>query len=288
LLHADPHGGNLLVINQDEYNHDDGDDGRRKYLLGYVDFGLLSVVPPSVQEGLICAIAQLIFSRNVTAVAGLFGDLQLLPRHVIDDPAERAALAEELDRALSQVFVYDNTFEEDGQQQQQQQQQQKIKSLSTIPTLRFDKLLDVLSRLVPRFQFQLPPYFLNNARALSTLEGMAREADPSFNVLQSLYPYAINRLLVNPTSSEVVDRTLQSMVENPTTGRLDPQKLKKLFDDIVVLSGYSRRQVLRDILTTKNGSKLARRFVKEQVMDGTARATIRTRYFNKLANYLRL
>jgi hypothetical protein len=28
--------------------------------------------------------------------------------------------------------------------------------------------------------------------------------------------------------------------------------------------------------------------VKEQVMDGTARAAIRTRYFNKLANYLRL
>jgi predicted unusual protein kinase regulating ubiquinone biosynthesis (AarF/ABC1/UbiB family) len=164
------------------------------------------------------------------AVAGLFGDLQLLPRHVIKDPAEGAALAEELDRALSQVFVYDNTFEEDGQQQQQQ-----IKSLSTIPTLRFDKLLDVLFRLVPRFQIQPPPYFLNNARALSMLEGMAREADPSFNVLQSLYPYAINRLLVNPTSSEVVDRTLQSMVENPTTGRLDPQKLKKLFDDIVVI-----------------------------------------------------
>ena len=31
--------------------------------------------------------------------------------------------------------------------------------------------------------FRLPPYFLNNARAIATLEGLAMSADPSFNLL---------------------------------------------------------------------------------------------------------
>ncbi|KAL3932892.1 MAG: hypothetical protein SGARI_003841 [Bacillariaceae sp.] len=217
ILHADPHGGNLLKVN--DSLHDTSRSrmasktDTKNYRLGYVDFGLLSSVPATVQEGLICAVSQLVFARNVSAVADLFGELQLVPTDVLDDPEEREALAIELEGALSQVLVYSGTDENDT---------------TAIPTLRFDKLLDVLSRLVPRFQFQLPPYFLNNARALSTLEGMAREMDPKFNVLQSVYPYAIQRLLSNPTDSPVVDNTLNSLAESPHTGRLDAQKLKKL------------------------------------------------------------
>ena len=53
---------------------------------------------------------------------------------------------------------------------------------SAVPDVRFDQLLGALLALVPKYRFLLPPYFLNNARALGTLEGMARTADP----LQSL------------------------------------------------------------------------------------------------------
>ena len=61
--------------------------------------------------------------------------------------------------------------------------------------VRFDTLLSALASLAPRFQFQLPPYFLNNARALGTLEGMAKSADPSFNVLSVVYPFACQRCI---------------------------------------------------------------------------------------------
>ena len=44
-----------------------------------------------------------------------------------------------------------------------------------------------------RFAFKLPPYFINNARALATLEGMAKSADPTFNVLSVVYPFALQR-----------------------------------------------------------------------------------------------
>ena len=33
-----------------------------------------------------------------------------------------------------------------------------------------------LAAFAPNFGFELPPYFLNNARAIATLEGMARSA----------------------------------------------------------------------------------------------------------------
>lgn len=68
VLHADPHGGNLLRLELPE--------GPR---LGYLDFGLLSTVPSEVRDGLVCAVAQLVFARDVEAVANLFGEPGLLP-----------------------------------------------------------------------------------------------------------------------------------------------------------------------------------------------------------------
>ena len=281
ILHADPHGGNLLKV------ADNDDDTSSSYRLGYIDFGLLSTIPTTVQDGLICAICELVFAKNVTAVGELFGELQLLPQEVLTDPVESQALADELTLAISQVLVFPS---------------------NGIPTLRFDKLLDVLVRLVPRFRFQLPPYFLNNARALGTLEGMAREADPNFNILRHLYPYAISRLFSNPTGSPVVDKTLKSLIETPTTGRLDIGKLRSLLKDASAYSGYSKRKVLSDIARSKSGPKLVRRLVREQslsrgVIDTlrvgrrrrtqknnqkTTRQGRRRRLLNKVSNYLRL
>jgi aarF domain-containing kinase len=243
----------------------------------FSDFGLLSTVPLTVQDGLICAVAQLIFAKNVEAVANLFGELQLLPAHVLENSLERQALSAELDAALSQVLVYDHGNANAA-----------TASTSTIPSLRFDKLLDVLARLVPRFQFQLPPYFLNNARALSTLEGMAREIDPSFNVLQSLYPYTLQRLLCNPSGSAVVDATLKSLVECPTTGRLQISKLRQLVRDASWYSGYSQQKIVRDVLETKGGRVLLRRLAQEQSMDAAGRVLRRSKRLRTMTNYLRL
>eukprot|EP00537_Pseudo-nitzschia_pungens_P004633 CAMPEP_0172374926 /NCGR_PEP_ID=MMETSP1060-20121228/58349_1 /TAXON_ID=37318 /ORGANISM="Pseudo-nitzschia pungens, Strain cf. cingulata" /LENGTH=723 /DNA_ID=CAMNT_0013101805 /DNA_START=136 /DNA_END=2307 /DNA_ORIENTATION=- len=279
ILHADPHGGNLLKV---------ADEDTASYRLGYIDFGLLSTIPTTVQDGLICAVCQLIFAKNVTAVGELFGELMLLPEDVLNDPVESEALATELNLAISQVLV----FPSDG-----------------LPSLRFDKLLDVLVRLVPRFRFQLPPYFLNNARALGTLEGMAREADPKFNILRHLYPYAISRLFSNPTSSPVVEKTLRSLIETPSTGKLDLGKLRCLLRDASMYSGYSKRRVLSDIARSRSGPRLVRRLIREQSLSRGVDALAKTRrkrrrkenihekkrprrrkrrLLGKVANYLRL
>ena len=133
-----------------------------------------------------------------------------------------------------------------------------------IPQLKFDKLLDALARLVPRFRFQLPPYFINNARALSTLEGIARSLNPKFNVLTVMYPYCLNRLLLNPTKSPVVDATLQSLIRSPETGRVDRKRVSQLLSDSALLTGYRQRRVLWDILKTSAGRKLALQIALEE------------------------
>ena len=224
--------------------------------LGYLDFGMLSVVDPPVRDALVCAIVLLVFANDVDRVAQLFGELQLLPDEVVDSPQEMTSLAHSLDRMFQDILIYPDPDPLTDNNQDEATQ---------IPSLRFDKLLDALTRLVPRFQFDLPPYFLNNARALSTLEGIARSLDPSFSVLQVVYPYALNRLLRNPSGSRVVDDTLQTLVRSKETGLIDRRKVGQMLDDAALITGFSRRKVLLDILRTRGGLRLMRMMVQEGI-----------------------
>lgn len=242
VLHADPHGGNLW-----KYRDPTGQSSTPK--LAYVDFGLMARVPVQVRDGLVCAVAELVFERNVTAVASLFGELALIPDSVLNDPVEMEALGNELKLALAEVLIYPSTVS---------------MSSSPIPQLRFDKLLNVLSRLIPRFRFQLPPYFLNNLRALSTLEGMAREIQPDFNVLQFLYPYALERILENPSESPVVETTLEHLITSH--GRIDHHKIQQLLKDVLLLTGYSKKKLIGDVFKSAIGPRLARRLLRDYIV----------------------
>lgn len=260
VMHADPHGGNLLKVSNMESTLK-SPKSKSLSKLAYLDFGLLATIPESVRDGLVCAVASLVFAKDVEAVASLFGELDLLPQEVISDPIERKALTEALTKTMEEVLKYpqgESLFStptsSDSNTGQKIPNSRKIKT--TVPTLEFDKLLDGLTRLVPRFKFRLPPYFINNARALGTLEGIARSLDPDFNCLKLMYPYALYRLLQNPTGSPVVESTLQSLIRSSETGRVDREKVAKLLRDTAMFTGYSRRKVLMDILKTKGGKRL--------------------------------
>ena len=249
ILHADPHAGNLLKVQRD--------DGT--VTLGYLDFGLLSTIPEQVRDALICSVALQVFERDVDAVSALFGELRLIPQHILDDEKERTALAEALHITFENSLLYpEPTISSSGEE------------ITAIPDLKFDKLLDSLSRLVPRFQFDLPPYFINNARALSTLEGIAKSLDPSFNVLTIMYPYALNRLLLDPNKTPVVERTLQTLIRS-SDGKIDRQKIKRLLRDSAMISGLSKRRVIWDIIRSSPGRKLTRSIVREDLKDSWAR-----------------
>jgi len=114
-----------------------------------------------------------------------------------------------------------------------------------------------LLALVPKYRFLLPPYFLNNARALGTLEGMARTADPNFNILAIVYPFAVKRLLQNPTGSPVLRRVLRQLISNKRTGRMSLTRLKLMIEDAASLTGVSRMAIIASAMTTTAGWRLA-------------------------------
>ncbi|KAL1503349.1 hypothetical protein AB1Y20_011401 [Prymnesium parvum] len=223
VMHCDPHGGNLLRPR--------GRSARPR--LAYLDFGLVSDVPLQVREALVCAVALLLFDRDVPAVASLFSELMLLPA------AELEASLPQLQARLQ--LLADRVLQHDGE---------------GLPKLRFDRLLTELALVAPQFAFQLPPYFLNNARALATLEGMARSADRDFDVLQVVYPFALRRLLSDHRGSPVLRDTLVRLTHD-ANGRLDLARVNRLLRETAQLTGRSRGRVVLDAALSKGGRGFA-------------------------------
>ncbi|EOD24491.1 hypothetical protein EMIHUDRAFT_238425 [Emiliania huxleyi CCMP1516] len=199
---------------------------RPRPALGYIDFGLVSHVPVQVREGLVCAVAQLLFARDTAKVASLFGELMLLPPAKLDEPATRAALEAALARAASKLLDYPPG--------------------AALPEIRFDALVGEVAAIAPAFEFELPPYFLNNARALASLEGLARAADPTFSIVESIYPFALTTILAGD-ASPLMRRTLDDLATDPATGRVSVRKLRSLVDQLAALSRKPRLAVTLDV-----------------------------------------
>ncbi|CAK9090719.1 Uncharacterized aarF domain-containing protein kinase At1g71810, partial [Durusdinium trenchii] len=133
-----------------------------------------------------------------------------------------------------------------------------------VPSLKFAALLEQLALLAPRYEFQLPPYFLNNARALGCLEGMARTVDPDFNILEKVYPFALDRLLSNPSNSPVLSSTLQRLCEDDL-GHLCLAKADELVASAARLSGKRKHDVVMDSLRTKGGRRFFRKLLRNEI-----------------------
>lgn len=211
-----------------------------------------------------CAVARLLFDRNIGAVADLFTDLMLLPDDELRAGDTRCDLEAALTALADRVLVPPSTVRTGagstaaaGSAGGGGVTPAATTTASTLPTLRFDRLIAELAVLAPRFALQLPPYFLNNARALATLEGMARSADPSFDVLQAVYPFALRRLLADPTGSPRLRRTLDALTRD-ADGRIDLARVRRLVDEASGLSGRPRRSLLLEALRTPGGRRLGR------------------------------
>ena len=82
---------------------------------------------------------------------------------MVNNPAEMARFTEALESAANKVLDFESA------------ESQVESDAGVLPGLKFDRLLSALLALGPAFAFELPPYFLNNARALGALEGLAAQ-----------------------------------------------------------------------------------------------------------------
>lgn len=241
LLHADPHTGNLLKVRNP--------DGTVE--LGYLDFGLVSTVPQRVRDGIVCAVVQLVFARNFDAVADLCADLELIPEDRVKDPEKRQEFLDALREVFDDIMIWPK--DERGRS-------------TAVPKVRFEKLVDSYTGLITRFDFSVPPYFLNNARALATLEGIALKLDPDFNILRVIYPYSINHLMRNPSVSKKTEETFMDICRSPTTRLVDPNRFMILLNDWALLTGYRKRKIFFDLATSAGGRRVSARMIRESYL----------------------
>ena len=174
-------------------------------------------------------------------MAELFGDLLLIDPIVLEDPQVLQELTEALSAAATAVLERPDPNSGGGR----------------VPTLRFDRLIGALAVFAPRFQFTLPPYFLNNARAIGTLEGLAKTADPSFNLLQEVYSFSIRQLLTS--ESPKMRQALKDLTYDPATGKPDFGRMKALVQEAAFISGNRKRRVVWDAAKTRGGRRFAAR-----------------------------
>lgn len=240
VLHSDPHTANLLKITTPE--------GKTK--LGYLDFGLVSAIPQRLKDGIVCATCQLVFARNIEAVAELCVDLGLLSEDKLKDQTERKRFIDALEGALDEALIWPKDS----------------KGRSTdIPRVRFDKTLAAMSKLIANFEFSIPPYFLNNARAIATLEGIALKLDPSFNIVRVIYPYSINHLMTHPDVSRTSEETFLSICRSPKTRLFDHNRFMKLLQDWSLLTGYPKRKIYFDLVTSIGTRRVMSRIFMESM-----------------------
>lgn len=183
LVHADPHEGNLML------HH----DGRVVFL----DFGLMSRVDQNIMEGFARGI-QALLSDDWVSLTDSFVDVGFVTEPImyrdgldenwrVDPRFGREQLAQALANAM------ENT--EGGKE-------------------RFGSLATVLNKKIsPNWLVFTPPYVLLLIRTFLTLEGIAAQLDPEFNIYEMALPWAVRRSL-SPSTAKGIE-VFRSMMMTP-------------------------------------------------------------------------
>lgn len=75
-------------------------------------------------------------------------------------------------------------------------------------------------------RFSIPPYVSLLARSVATLEGVALQGDPQYQIVSQAYPFVVRKLLNN--NSRQSFQSLRELLYDPKTQRLRPQRLSTM------------------------------------------------------------
>ena len=159
-FHADPHPGNIFVTPVE------GAADGRGWKLTFIDFGMMGEVPASTRSGLrklLIAAA----SRDGRGLVTAMNDVGVLL-----STADTA----ELERAMTALFA---RFGGMG-----------FAELREVDPREFRVFAAQFGEVVRSLPFQLPENFLLVIRAMTLTSGVASALDPSFNLWDSVEPYA--------------------------------------------------------------------------------------------------
>ena len=94
--------------------------------------------------------------------------------------------------------------------------------------------------------------------------------------MTKIYPVALRRLFNNPSGSPVVDQTLLDLARDPVTQVPTASRVLQLVHEMSCLLGIRRSRVIRDVLKTKGGRRMARKIAREIVRAKVSRQSSST------------
>ncbi|CAE8616937.1 unnamed protein product [Polarella glacialis] len=172
-VHVDPHEGNILLT----------DDGR----IAFLDFGLMGHVPSFVMEGFAAGI-QYTLSGDYVNLAQVMKEVEFIPKEGFQrvhgspfTPGEyyfTSTTKEDFAGALEQIMA-----EQEGGKTQ------------------FGAFFIGLLEMSKNFRLTTPPYIILFVRTFLTLEGIAAQYDPNFNIYEVGMPFAMRRALAPTTEA---------------------------------------------------------------------------------------
>lgn len=173
-VHCDPHEGNMMLL----------DDGR----LGLIDFGLVAQMTTIHQESMASAILNLV-TGDYAALVPCFKGMGVLNTDLEDlrRPGVQKPFAQALEEALS------------GGGGGVEPRTRRVQGSESSRRRAFGQLYEELSGLAFSYYFTLPSYYVLVMRSFVTLEGIAFNGDPDFNMYTTSYPYAFRRMLTPHT-----------------------------------------------------------------------------------------
>lgn len=171
-VHIDPHEGNILLT----------DDGR----IAFLDFGLMGHVSAFVMEGFAAGI-QHTLAGDYLSLAKVMQDIEFIPKEgfqrvhgsaLSDEYYFTPATKEEFSAALEDIM----SQQEGGKTQ-------------------FGAFFVGLLKMSSSFRLMTPPYIILFVRTFLTLEGIASQYDPNFNIYEVGLPFAMRRALAPTTAA---------------------------------------------------------------------------------------
>jgi predicted unusual protein kinase regulating ubiquinone biosynthesis (AarF/ABC1/UbiB family) len=220
-FHADPHPGNIFVT---PLAGAPDASGGTPWKLTFIDFGMMGEVPAGTRSGLrklLIAAA----SRDGKGLVDAIRDVGvLLP----------SADTTELERAMTQLFA---RFGGMG-----------FAELREVDPREFRDFAEQFGDVVRSLPFQLPENFLLIIRAMSLTSGVCSALDESFNLWDSVEPYAAQ--LVRDERGNVVGDVGRRALDNAAIAWRLPQRLDDLVTriedgSVVVANPGLERRVVR-------------------------------------------
>jgi predicted unusual protein kinase regulating ubiquinone biosynthesis (AarF/ABC1/UbiB family) len=217
-FHADPHPGNIFVTPVDD------PAAARPWKLTFIDFGMMGEVPATTRSGL----RKLLIAAASRDGKGLVTAMQDVG--VLLSTADTA----ELERAMTALFA---RFGGMG-----------FAELREVDPREFRVFAAQFGEVIRSLPFQLPENFLLVIRAMSLTSGVASALDPSFNLWDSVEPYA-TQLIRDERGNIAQDLGRQALDIAAVALRL-PRRLDALADrledgSLAVRSPRLERQVSR-------------------------------------------